>query len=111
MHARFVTKGEQHIPDRSNKGRVVATRQVGATDRSGEKRITHEEIRSCRPVLPYLPHPSYLSYLPYLPYLPDLKADTPGTVARRMVRTHLAVAKDNHLAGRIELVNRRKRSD
>ena len=41
-----IAKREQDAGDRSHQDVVVAARQVGAPDRSGEQRISHEEMRS-----------------------------------------------------------------
>ena len=71
--------------------RVVAARQVGAADRSGEERVADEQVLDAgSPALP-------------------TETDTAGTMSRRVMRARLAAAERDDLSRRVEHVDRRLR--
>ena len=45
LHDEAADHGEQHAGDRSQQGVVIATRKIGAADRSREQRIAHKTHR------------------------------------------------------------------
>ena len=72
-----VVESEQNASDRSHQDIVVAARQVGAPDRSGEQRIAYEEMRTD------------------LTLLPRLKTDAAWAVTWRVMRQDHVVSKTN----------------
>lgn len=90
IHPRIVAEREEHGTDRADEGRVVAARQVGSPDRTCEQRVADEQVQ------PALTDPSHL------------QADAARAVPRGVVRTRLEVAERDHLARRIEAVDRRR---
>lgn len=84
----IVAKGKEHGPDRPDQRRVVAARQIGATDASRKQRIAHEEISST------LTGPSHL------------QADSARAVSRCVMHTHLVLAKRHRLVWTVVTVDR-----
>jgi PleD family two-component response regulator len=68
---------------------MVATREIGASDRSGKQRIADEQI------------------LAGLRAEGDLQADAARTMAGRVMRRRRAFAEADHLAGLVEMIDRR----
>jgi hypothetical protein len=91
VDAGVVSEGKEDVANRRDQRRMMAARQVGSSDRSGEERVADEEIFS------------------RVRSGSDLQADTTGTVARRVMGTGRAVAEANHLAGGIKDVDWRLR--
>lgn len=92
VHAGVVTKRKQDGPDGGDQRRVVATRQVRASNRSREQRVADEQVLDDRRV-----------------GTAHREADAAWTMTRSVKRARLAVAERDDLARRIELVHRRRR--
>jgi CheY-like chemotaxis protein len=91
VHTREVAEGKQDTSDRTDERCMVATRQVRATDRSGEERVADEQIRSGR--------------------VADLEADAAWAMPRRVMRSYLEPAARDDLPGDIEVIDRRRGID
>ena len=89
-HSRGVPKRKQHIPDRTNQRRLVAAWQIRPADGSGEQRVANEEIEF-RPSSP-----------------PYRKADSSGTMTRRVMHGNLVLAEGQHHRGIVVDVDRRQ---
>ena len=92
-HLRIVAERKEDPADRIDQGRVIATGQISAADRSRKQGIADEERLAGRP-------PSS-----------NLQADAARAVSRRVVRPHLVGPEGDHLSRRIENVDRRRRLD
>jgi len=86
----IISKGKQHGSNRADEGRVVPSRQVCTPDAARKQRVAHEKVE------------------PFLVLSRHLEANAPRTVSRRVMRTHLAVAERDLLAGRVEAVDWRR---
>ena len=93
VDAGIIAKGEQHRPDRIEQRLVVAAWQVGASNRSSEERVANEQVFA---------GPAARA---------DLKADSTGAVARRVMRRRQAVSERDRLAGLVKTIDGRLRLD
>jgi len=92
VHVGVVTKRKQDGPYGSDQRGMVATRQVRASNRSGEQRVADEQVLDDRRA-----------------GTAHLEADPAWTMTGRVKRACLAVAEWDDLARRVEHVHRRRR--
>jgi hypothetical protein len=93
VHHGIVAEWKEHRAYGLNQRRVIAARQVRATDRSGKESVPDEQL------------------LPHRPFFSNLQADASGAVAGSVMGPRVVVAKRDDLPGRVEHVHRRWRLD
>src|SRR5262245_60067616 len=87
VDARRVPKPEEHRPNRSDERGVIAPRQIGSPDRSGEQRIADEQIAAWSSLLGHF------------------ETHAAGTMTRRVMGPSFQIPERNRLIRRVELVN------
>ena len=92
MHLGIVTKRKQDGPDGGDQRCVVATRQVGASNRAREQRVADEQVLDARRAR-----------------AAHLEADAARTMTRSVMGARLAVAERDDLPRRVEIVDWRRR--
>src|SRR5712691_11049034 len=93
MDDRIVAKCKEYRADGRHERGVVAARQIGAADRSGEKRVADEEVFAG------------------FSAASNLQTDATRAMSRRMVRARFKPSKGDHLTRLVVDVDRRLRLD
>ena len=100
-----IAKRKQHGPNGVHQRRVVASRQVGATNRTGEQCVTDEEVHFSCASCPSCPSRS----CPRL--LIHREAHAARTMPRRVMWSRHEIAESNDFVGRIEVIDGRRLVD